>query len=49
MVNLEKDVAMNTNNSPLEMLAAFAIVLATGIVSTVAFGKYLDRVRRAQA
>jgi len=34
------------NNSPLESLAAFAIVFATGILSTLAFGKYIEKVRR---
>jgi hypothetical protein len=34
------------NNSPLESLAAFAIVFATGILSTVALGKYIEKVRR---
>lgn len=34
------------NNSPLEHLAAFAIVFATGILSTVGVAKYIDKVRR---
>lgn len=42
---LEKTDMVN-NSSPLEYLAAFAIVLATGILSTVAIGKYIDKVRR---
>jgi hypothetical protein len=37
---------MVNNTSPLESLAAFAIVFAVGIVSTVALGKYIDKVRR---
>jgi hypothetical protein len=37
---------MLNNNSPLESLAAFAIVFATGILSTVALGKYIEKVRR---
>jgi len=37
---------MINNNSPLESLAAFAIVFATGILSTVALGKYIEKVRR---
>jgi hypothetical protein len=36
---------MNQNNSPLESLAAFAIVLAVGILSTIGFGKYLEKVK----
>ncbi|WP_205971488.1 hypothetical protein [Paraburkholderia sp. Tr-20389] len=34
------------NNSPLESLTAFAIVFATGVLSTLALGKYIDEVRR---
>jgi hypothetical protein len=41
-----KGTAMVNNTSPLESLAAFAIVFAVGIVSTVALGKYIDKVRR---
>ncbi|WP_310632983.1 hypothetical protein [Paraburkholderia sp.] len=37
---------MINNTSPLEHLAAFAITLAVGIISTVALGKYIDKVRR---
>lgn len=37
---------MGNNNSPLESLAAFAIVFATAVLSTVAMGKYIDKVRR---
>lgn len=37
---------MLNNNSPLENLAAFAIVFATGILSTIALGKYIEKVRR---
>lgn len=37
---------MVSNNSPLESLAAFALVLAAGILSTVALGKYIEKVRR---
>ncbi|SOE64512.1 hypothetical protein SAMN05446935_2480 [Burkholderia sp. YR290] len=37
---------MLNNNSPLESLAAFAIVFVTGIVSTIALGKYIEKVRR---
>ncbi|WP_171914446.1 hypothetical protein [Paraburkholderia xenovorans] len=37
---------MLNNNSPLESLAAFAIVFATGILSTIALGKYIEKVRR---
>jgi len=37
---------MINNNSPLESLAAFAIVFATGVLSTLALGKYIEKVRR---
>jgi hypothetical protein len=34
------------NNSPLESLAAFAITFAVAVLSTVALGKYIEKVRR---
>lgn len=37
---------MYANNSPLENLAAFAIVFVTGVISAVGFGKYIEKVRR---
>jgi hypothetical protein len=37
---------MVSNNSPLESLAAFAITFAVGVLSTVALGKYIEKVRR---
>lgn len=37
---------LNSNNSPLESLAAFAITFAVGILSTIALGKYIEKVRR---
>jgi hypothetical protein len=37
---------MLNNNSPLESLAAFAIAFAAGILSTIALGKYIEKVRR---
>lgn len=37
---------MYPNNSPLEHLAAFAIVFITGVVSTVALSKYIEKVKR---
>jgi hypothetical protein len=37
---------MLNNNSPLESLAAFAITFAAGILSTLALGKYIEKVRR---
>ena len=43
--NREETDMLNTN-SPLENLAAFAIVFATGILSTIALGKYIEKVRR---
>ena len=42
----ESDEIMYPNNSPLENLAAFAIVFVTGVVSTVAFGKYIEKLKR---
>lgn len=36
----------NGNASPLEHLAAFAIVFVTAVVGTAAVGKYIDRLRR---
>ncbi len=36
---------MNSSNSPLESLAAFAIVFVAGVVASVGFGKYIDKVR----
>jgi hypothetical protein len=43
--NREETDMLNTN-SPLENLTAFAIVFATGILSTIALGKYIEKVRR---
>jgi hypothetical protein len=37
---------MVNNSSPLEYLAAFAIVFAVGILSTVSFGKYIEKIKR---
>ena len=37
---------MISNNSPLETLAAFAIVFVAGVLSTAVLGKYIDKVRR---
>ena len=37
---------MISTNSPLESLAAFAIVFAVGVISTVGFGKYIEKVKR---
>lgn len=36
---------MYPNNSPLEYLAAFAIVFVTGVISAVGFGKYLEKIK----
>lgn len=38
---------MITTNSPLENLAAFAIVFAVGVISTVSLAKYIDKVKRS--
>jgi hypothetical protein len=35
----------NSNASPLEHLAAFAIVLVSAVVGTVAVGAYIDMIR----
>jgi len=37
---------MYSNNSPLEHLAAFAIVFAMGIICSVGLQKYIAKVRR---
>lgn len=37
---------MGNNNSPLESLAAFAIVFAVGVISTVGLGKYIEKLKR---
>lgn len=36
---------MFSNNSPLEYLAAFAIVFFTGVISSVGFSKYIEKVK----
>lgn len=40
---------MGNNTSPLESLAAFAIVFAVGVIGTFALGKYIDKVKRDAA
>lgn len=37
---------MPYNNSALETLAAFALTFAAGVLSTIALGKYIEKVRR---
>lgn len=37
---------MGNNTSPLESLAAFAIVFAVGAISTFSLGKYIEKVKR---
>ena len=37
---------MTFNNSPLESLAAFAIVFVVGALSVIGFNKYIEKVRR---
>ena len=37
---------MENNNLPLEHLTAFALVFAAGVLSTIGFSKYIDKVRR---
>lgn len=36
----------NSNTSPLEHLAAFAIVFFVAVAGTAALGKYIDKVRQ---
>lgn len=40
---------MVNNTSPLESLAAFAIVFVAGVLSTAAMGTYIDWVKRKAA
>ena len=40
---------MACHNSPLESLAAFAIVFAVGVVATVGFAKYIEKIKRDAA
>jgi hypothetical protein len=40
---------MCCNNSPLETLAAFAIVFVTGVISTIGLAKYVDKIKRNAA
>lgn len=40
---------MINNNSPLETLAAFAIVFVAGVVSTAGLGAYISGLRRKAA
>lgn len=40
---------MINNNSPLETLAAFAIVFVAGVVSTAGLGAYIGGLRRKAA
>lgn len=40
---------MGNNTSPLESLAAFAIVFAVGVISTFGLGKYIEMVKRDAA
>jgi homoserine dehydrogenase len=37
---------MPINNSPLETLAAFAIVFVAGVLSVLCMTRYIDKVRR---
>lgn len=43
------NVIVNNNASPLEHLAAFAIVFVTAVMGTALVGKYIDRVREKAA
>lgn len=37
---------MGNGTSPLESLAAFAIVFVAGVFSTIGFGKYIEKIKR---
>ncbi len=37
---------MLRDNSPLEHLAAFVIVFAVGVISTIGLGQYLSKIKR---
>lgn len=43
---INEGASMYSTNSPLEQLAAFAIVFAAGIISSVGLQKYIARVTR---
>lgn len=40
---------MINSNSPLETLAAFAIVFAMGVVSTAGLGAYISKLKKEAA
>ncbi|MFZ6675565.1 hypothetical protein [Undibacterium sp. Xuan67W] len=37
---------MGQHNSPLDSLAAFALVFATGVLTTISLIKYIDKIKR---
>lgn len=37
---------MGSNTSPLESLAAFAIVFVVGVLFTVGIGKYVEKIKK---
>ena len=37
---------MGSNNSPLESLAAFAIVFVVGVLFTAGVGKYVEKIKK---
>jgi multisubunit Na+/H+ antiporter MnhF subunit len=37
---------MASDNSPLESLTAFAMVFIVGVLTTISFAKYIDRIKR---
>ena len=41
----EKGISMGCHTSPLESLAAFAIVFSIGVLSTVGLGKYVEKLK----
>jgi hypothetical protein len=40
---------MGSNNSPLESLAAFAIVFVVGVLFTAGVGKYVEKIKKDAA
>lgn len=40
---------MGNNTSPLESLAAFAIVFAVGVLSTIGLGTYIGKLKKGAA
>jgi hypothetical protein len=43
---ISKGDFMPSNNSPLESLAAFAIVFVAGVLSILGFSTYIEKIKR---